>query len=109
MKTEPTEEAVRASQSPPTIHDVARQAAVSIATVSRVIHTPESVRRETRDRVRATMQALDYPRQSAARRAATSKTGSIGVMLLMSPGIAHGDAIFLEILRGIEAAVDADG
>lgn len=43
-----------------TIHDVARQAGVSAATVSKVLRGIPSVRRENADRVRAAVRALDY-------------------------------------------------
>ena len=49
------------------IEDVARQAAVSAATVSRVLNHPEIVRPELRDKVTRAISELSYTRDSAAR------------------------------------------
>ena len=43
-----------------TLYDVARQAGVSIATVSRVLHGQDRVRETTRARVRAASDELGY-------------------------------------------------
>ena len=50
----------------PVIYDVARLAGVSHQTVSRVINGSDRVRPETRDRVVAAMQQLDYRPNSMA-------------------------------------------
>ena len=51
----------------PTVHDVARRAGVSIATVSRVFGRPDAVAAATRDRVRAAADALGYAPNTTAR------------------------------------------
>ena len=50
-----------------TIHDVARHAGVSPMTVSRVINGESNVREETRARVAASVAALRYKPNQAAR------------------------------------------
>ena len=50
-----------------TIDDVAREAGVSIATVSRVLNQPSSVAVKTVERVRVVIEALNYQPQAAAR------------------------------------------
>jgi LacI family transcriptional regulator, galactose operon repressor len=60
-----------------TINDVAKQAAVSIKTVSRVINNEPSVRQATRDKVMAAVKALDYQPNLAARNLAGTKSYSI--------------------------------
>ena len=51
-----------------TVYDVAESAKVSIATVSRVLNSPEKVNEATRARVQATIDRLGYvPKAEAAR------------------------------------------
>lgn len=65
----------------PTVEDVARAASVSRQTVSNVINTPDIVRPETRDRVRAAIDELGYRPHASARRLRTQKSSTIGVRL----------------------------
>jgi len=60
-----------------TINDVAKQAAVSIKTVSRVINNEPSVRQATRDKVMAAVVELNYQPNLAARNLAGTKSYSI--------------------------------
>lgn len=62
------------------MEDVAAMAGVSAMTVSRVLNTPEKVRPQTRARVMAAVQALDYRPNSAARVLATGRSGVLGVV-----------------------------
>ncbi|MEO5876104.1 MAG: LacI family DNA-binding transcriptional regulator, partial [Streptosporangiaceae bacterium] len=62
------------------MEDVAAMAGVSAMTVSRVLNTPQKVRPQTRARVLAAVQALDYRPNSAARVLATGKSGVLGVV-----------------------------
>ena len=68
----------------PTIDDVARLAGVSIKTVSRVFNREPNVRRETRDKVVAAAESLDYRPNLSARQLATNRTFLVG-MLYDSP------------------------
>lgn len=61
-----------------TINDVAKQAGVSIKTVSRVMNNEPSVRAPTREKVMAAVDALQYQPNLAARNLAGSKAYSIG-------------------------------
>ncbi|WP_145145738.1 LacI family DNA-binding transcriptional regulator [Roseomonas gilardii] len=63
-----------------TSRDVARLAAVSQATVSRVLAGHPGVQTETRDRVLSAIRNLGYRPNAAARAMRTSRTGSIGVV-----------------------------
>jgi DNA-binding LacI/PurR family transcriptional regulator len=58
------------------MYDVARLAGVSHQTVSRVINGSEHVRPETRDRVMAAMEKLDYRPNSVARATAPPRRWS---------------------------------
>lgn len=60
-----------------TINDVAKQAGVSIKTVSRVMNNEPSVRQPTREKVMAVVEALNYQPNLAARNLAGSKAFSI--------------------------------
>ncbi len=65
----------------PTVYDVAADAGVSIATVSRVFGKPNEVRAETRERVMASVAALGYVPSASARGLAARKTGVLGLFL----------------------------
>ena len=60
-----------------TINDVAKQAGVSIKTVSRVMNNEPSVRQPTRDKVMAAVSELQYKPNLAARNLAGTKSYSI--------------------------------
>jgi DNA-binding LacI/PurR family transcriptional regulator len=62
------------------MEDVAELAGVSAMTVSRVLNSPDKVRPETRARVLAAVQELDYRPNSAARVLATGRSGVLGVV-----------------------------
>jgi DNA-binding LacI/PurR family transcriptional regulator len=89
---------------PPTIADVARQAGVSIATVSRVLNGNTPVIPETAERVEAAIRALSYVPRTAARVLASRRTNTIGLLLPEISG-----AFFSPLLRGIEAAAREAG
>jgi DNA-binding LacI/PurR family transcriptional regulator len=87
-----------------TISDVAKQAGVSISTVSRVLNGTVPVQQEKADRVRAAMDELQFVPRAAARVLASRRTNTIGLLL---PEI--GGWFFPSMLRGIEAAARAAG
>ena len=64
----------------PTISEVARQAGVGVATVSRVLNGSPAVREETRRRVLDAIAALGYAPNPAARALSTGRSLSIGVI-----------------------------
>jgi LacI family transcriptional regulator len=82
-----------------TIRDVAREAGVSIATVSRVFNQTALVRPDTSEHVRGVASRLDYWPNSAARSLITNRTNAIGVLL---PDL-YGE-FFSEVIRGIDLA-----
>ena len=83
-----------------TISDVARHAGVSVSTVSNLLngHT-ERMRAETLARVQATIAALDYRPNRAARQLKTGHTPMLGVLV---PSIAN--PMYGYIAREIETA-----
>jgi LacI family transcriptional regulator len=87
-----------------TIKDVAREAGVSVATVSRVWNGSAVVSDATRSRVEAVTTRLGYVPNSAARSLITSRTSTIGVLL---PDL-HGE-FFSELIRGIDQTARRSG
>jgi LacI family transcriptional regulator len=65
----------------PTIRDVAEQAGVSIATVSRVLNDRADVSVETRERVREVARAVGYAADPAARGLVTQRTHLVAVVV----------------------------
>ena len=65
---------------PPTIIDVARQAGVSIKTVSRVMNKEPTVHADTRARVQQAVAALNYRPQLSARSLAGARSFLIGLL-----------------------------
>ncbi|HEU0053312.1 MAG TPA: LacI family DNA-binding transcriptional regulator, partial [Longimicrobium sp.] len=80
-----------------TIRDVAREAGVSVATVSRVLNGSGPVREETRERVWEVAKSLRYMPNEAARSLITRETRTLGVVL---PDL-YGE-FFSEVIRGID-------
>ncbi len=87
-----------------TIKDVAREAGVSIATVSRVYNDALSVADETRAHVQRVGTRLGYVPHATARSLITRRTSTIGVIL---PDL-HGE-FFSEIIRGVDMSARARG
>jgi LacI family transcriptional regulator len=86
----------RRSGSDVTIHDVARHAGVSPMTVSRVINSENNVREETRAHVAASIKALRYSPNLAARNLASAGSIHIGVLHASSTA-----AYLSELLLGV--------
>jgi LacI family transcriptional regulator len=87
-----------------TIKDVAREAQVSIATVSRVVNGHGNVTDATRARILGVAERLRYVPDSAARSLITGLTHTIGVLL---PDM-YGE-YFSELIRGIDRAARLRG
>lgn len=86
------------------IKDVAREAGVSVATVSRVFNDSGLVSAETRRNVRAVAERLNYWPNGVARSLIMNRTHAVGVLL---PDL-HGE-FFSEVLRGIDLAARREG
>lgn len=79
------------------IKDVAREASVSIATVSRVLNDIDVVNDETKKRVMEAIKKLDYRPNIVARSLKTQRTRTIGIVV---PDISN--QLYPEIVRGAE-------
>ncbi|MGY4689196.1 catabolite control protein A [Salibacterium sp. K-3] len=80
-----------------TIYDVAREAGVSMATVSRVVNGNPNVKPATRKKVLDAIEGLGYRPNAVARGLASKKTTTVGVII---PDISS--IFFAELARGIE-------
>lgn len=80
------------------MRDVAKQADVSTATVSRVLRNPASVKEETRLKVLKVIEELNYQPNILARQLRTNKTNTV---LIVIPTITN--TVFAEMLGGIES------
>lgn len=79
-----------------TIYDVAREASVSMATVSRVVNGNQNVKPATRKKVLDCIERLGYRPNAVARGLASKKTTTIGVIV---PDISKN--FYSELSRGI--------
>jgi LacI family transcriptional regulator len=87
----------------PNIEDVANAAGVSIATVSRVLNRPESVREALRQRVQAAVAQLGYVPHAGARSLKLQRSGTVGAIF---PTIDN--AIFAKAIDSLQQRL-ADG
>jgi LacI family transcriptional regulator len=87
-----------------TIKDVAREAGVSVATVSRVLNSSGPVRAAVADRIRRISAQLRYVPHSGARSLITARTNTLGVLL---PDL-YGE-FFSELIRGMDRAAQSRG
>ena len=87
-----------------TMHEVAAAAAVSVATVSRVLNNPASVRPELVARVEAAMQQLGYrPSRSARGLRASHTVQRVGFLVSNIQ-----NSFFTDILKGVEQRLIAE-
>lgn len=80
-----------------TIYDVAREAGVSMATVSRVVNGNPNVKPATRKKVNEVIERLDYRPNAVARGLASKKTTTVGVII---PSVSN--VFFSSLARGID-------
>jgi LacI family transcriptional regulator len=96
-----------------TLYDVAAQAGVSIATVSRVLHGQEPVRETTRARVRAAIEELGYVPDGAAQSLARNRKDVIGLVCVEHVGLKPNQydiesmslLFYDEVMRGVESRI----
>lgn len=87
-----------------TVYDVAREANVSIATVSRVFNRSNAVSEETQLKVRRAAEKLDYTPHLGARSLMIKRTDTIGIIF---PDM-HGE-FFSELVKGADSAARERG
>ena len=87
-----------------TMADVAREAGVSLMTVSRVVNEKGEVSPATRQRVLEIVERLSYRPSAIARGLATQRTGSLGLVM---PDVAN--PFSSDVARGAEHVAYAEG
>ena len=87
-----------------TIYDVAREAQVSLATVSAVINASAYVSPGLKNRVTSAIRKLEYQPNLLARSLATQQTRTLG---MIAPNIAN--PFWPEVVRGVEDGAHAAG
>ncbi len=87
-----------------TMRDVAREAGVSIKTVSRVVNNQGEISDETRQRVLSAIERLGYRPSKVARALVTQRTDTVGLILgdIANP-------FFSEVARGVLQTARAQG
>jgi len=91
-----------------TIHDVARLAGVSVASVSYAINGINKITPATRQHIFNCMETLDYKVNTAARCLSNGASGLIGVALPITekndnPGILLNNPFYTEFISGVES------
>ena len=87
-----------------TIRDVAREAAVSVASVSRALNGHSNIRPQLRRHIEGVASRLGYVPHAGARNLSLARSGAIGVVL---PDL-HGE-FFSELLRGMDREASTRG
>lgn len=91
-----------------TIKDVAIKAGVSIATVSRFLNNPESLKESSRKKVEKVVKEFGYQPQMYARRLAGGKLNSFGLIMPGYEGIFYSHYA-LEIIRSAAISLERTG
>ncbi len=86
------------------IREVAKHAGVSLGTVSNVLNRPEIVAEETRERVKAAIEAIGFVRNGSARQLRAGTSQHIGLVVL---DVAN--PFFTEVARGVEDLANQAG
>jgi len=87
-----------------TVYDIAKEANVSVATVSRVLNDTAPVKASTREKVNAVIQKYQFQPNALARSLISKATGMIGMIL---PDITN--PFFPEVFKGAEDEARAKG
>ena len=92
------------------IRDIARQAGVSVATVSYVLNNgPRPVSIDTRQRVLQIIKELNYEPNPIARRLSLQRSDCLGLALAGLTESNFSNPFYLEYIRGISFAAEANG
>ena len=92
-----------------TIDDVAKRAGVSTATVSRYLNNSPLIAAKSAEKVRRSMEELNYQPNFVARSLASHSTSTIAFVIDSNNTETYGNDYFLRIQYGIEAALGKRG
>lgn len=85
-----------------TLKDLSRHLGLSVTQVSRALNGHSDVNEATRDRVREAARQLDYHPNLSARKLATGRSGTVG-LVVPAPSHASGDPLFVQMISGLSA------
>ena len=88
-----------------TIADVAREAGVTKATVSHALSGNRPISEETRSKVLAAAERLNWSPNQSARALATRRANAIGVVLARDPEVIANDSFFPGFIAGVESVL----
>ncbi|MFD5214189.1 LacI family DNA-binding transcriptional regulator [Microbacterium sp. NPDC058345] len=88
-----------------TIADVAREAGVTKATVSHALSGNRPISPETRAKVLAAAERLNWVPSQSARSLATRRANAIGVVLARDPEVIANDSFFPAFIAGVESVL----
>lgn len=91
------------------IKDVAKEAGVSTATVSRVINNSPSTTEETRKKILAAMEKLSYVPNSLAQGLASKKVFNVTLIIDIEDAKSFSNPFFYEVMHGIETVMHEQG
>ena len=91
-----------------TIKDIAKRAGVSIATVSRFLNNPSSLRKKNFKKIEEAVKTLNYEPLVYARRLAGGKLDTFGLIIPGYEGVFY-SFFALEIIRNIAASMNEKG
>jgi LacI family transcriptional regulator len=95
---------VNRKKSPLTIRDVAREAGVSVSTVSRVLNDKDDVSSDTYSKVQTIIQQLGYASSLAAKGMRSRRTNVIGLVV---PDVS--DSFTIQVMKGVNRAIQELG
>jgi LacI family transcriptional regulator len=87
---------------------IARELGLSVTTVSRALGGFDDVAADTRTRVLAEAERIQYRPNQAARRLRSGRSGAVGIVIPTAPG-QFGDPFFLRMLASIGPRLDMAG
>lgn len=91
------------------IKDVAREAGVSISTVSRIINNSTLISEVTRDRVLKVMRELNYVPNSMAQGLSNQQPYAVALLVNIEDAKSFSNPFFYEMMHGIETVVCSRG
>jgi DNA-binding LacI/PurR family transcriptional regulator len=77
-----------------TMEEISKMAGVSLATVSRTIHSPQLVRKETRDRINRVMKKVNYVYHATAGDLSRKRSSIIGVIIPTAKSLVFSTTLF---------------
>ena len=92
-----------------TIYDLAREAHVSIATVSKALNNSYTISDKTRERIQTLARQMNYQPNARARSFARQRNGTVLFAADLARGVAFEDPHLFEIINGVERRLDEKG